>query len=253
MRIARVAFIVAGTLGAAFASGQTPCPCPPATPPPPPLWSGEVGVSYLGTSGNTSTSSFGGNFGLKWLPDPWALEAKFAFLRSESEHVVTAEAYDGSVTAARSLTKRLDVYGGSEYHRNVFAGIDYRINATAGVGYKVLDGPVTFLRPEVGFGYEKRKQVDVGTDSYPVGRAGLKFLWKFSAGGEFANETSFTDDLNETDNWVFRNKATVSAKLTNVFQLRLGWGIEYNNLPNPGPPPFKKTDTVTSAAIVAKF
>ena len=251
MRIARVAFVVAGTLGAAFASGQTPpCPCPPAIPPPPPLWSGEVGVSYLGTSGNTSTSSFGGNFGLKWLPDPWALEAKFAFLRSESEHVVTAEAYDGSLTAARSLTKRLDVYGGSEYHRNVFAGIDYRINATAGVGYKVLDGPVTFLRPEVGFGYEKRKQVGIGTDSYPVGRAGLKFLWKFSAGGEFANETSFTDDLNETDNWVFRNKATVSAKLTNIFQLRLGWGIEYNNLPAPG---FGKTDTVTSAAIVAKF
>jgi len=250
MRIARVAFVVAGTLGAAFASGQTPCPCPPAIPPPPPLWSGEVGVSYIGTSGNTSTSSFGGNFGLKWLPDPWALEAKFAFLRSESEHVVTAEAYDGSLTAARSLTKRLDVYGGSEYHRNVFAGIDYRINATAGVGYKVLDGPVTFLRPEVGFGYEKRKQVGIGTDSYPVGRAGLKFLWKFSAGGEFANETSFTDDLNETDNWVFRNKATVSAKLTNIFQLRLGWGIEYNNLPAPG---FGKTDTVTSAAIVAKF
>ncbi|HEY6930459.1 MAG TPA: DUF481 domain-containing protein [Thermoanaerobaculia bacterium] len=251
MKINRILFVLAGSLVTAAALGQAaPCPCPPATPPPPPLWSGELGISYIATSGNTSTSSFGGNFGLKWLPDPWALEAKFAFLRSESEHVVTAEAYDASLTAARSLTKRLDVYGGSEYHRNVFAGIDYRINATAGAGYKVLDGPVTFLRPEIGFGYEKRKLADVGTDSYPVARAGLKFLWKFSAGGEFANESSFTDDLNETDNWVFRNKATVSAKLTNVFQLRLGWAIEYNNLPAPG---FKKTDTVTSAAIVAKF
>jgi len=249
VKIARIIFAV-GTLLAPMAYGQEPCPCPPATPPPPPLWSGEVGVSYIATSGNTSTSSFGGNFGLAWKPDPWALEAKFAFLGSVSEHVVTAEAYDSSLTVARSLTPRLDIYGGSEYHRNVFAGIDYRINATAGAGYKVLGGPVTFLRPEVGFGYEKRKLADVGTDSYPVGRAGLRFVWKFLAGGEFANETSFTDDLNETDNWVFRNKATVSAKLTNVFLLRLGWAIEYNNLPAPG---FKKTDTVTSAAIVAKF
>ena len=249
MRITGIVLFIAVALSAAAASGQ-PCPCPPATPPPPPLWSGEVGVSYIGTSGNTSTSSFGGNFGLLYKPDPWAFEGKFAFLRSESEHVVTAEAYDASLTAARSLTPRLDIYGGSEYHRNVFAGIDYRINATAGAGYKVLDGPTVFLRPEVGFGYEKRKLVDVGTDSYPVGRAGLKFLWKFATGAEFANESSFTDDLNETDNWVFRNKATVTAKMTSNFNLRLGWGIEYNNLPAPG---FKKTDTVTSAAIVAKF
>src|SRR5262249_37226097 len=173
MRITGSVLFIAAALSAAAAGAlaQEPCPCPPATPPPPPLWSGEVGVSYIGTSDHSSPTSFGGNCGLLYKPAPWAFEGKFAFLRSESEHVVTAEAYDGSLTAARSLTKRLDIYGGSEYHRNVFAGIDYRINATAGAGHKVLDGPGEFLPPEGGVGDERRQPGAVWAERDPVGPA----------------------------------------------------------------------------------
>jgi len=36
-----------------------------------PNWKGSLGLSWMATSGNTDTSSFGLDFGLDRRPDPW--------------------------------------------------------------------------------------------------------------------------------------------------------------------------------------
>jgi putative salt-induced outer membrane protein YdiY len=56
--------------------------------------------------------------------------------------------------------------------------------------------------------------------------------------------------LSDGNDWRAGNNATVSAKLTTVFSLKLSNTIRYVNDPVPG---FLKTDTVTAIALVAKF
>jgi len=234
---------------AAPAAAQEP-PAPPAPEPPPPLWSGKAELAYAATTGNTSTSSFGLGLEVVYRPAPWAVEGKFAFLRAESRHVVTAESLGGSVKGSRDLTPLIDVFVQGGYTRNTFSGIDHRVGGDAGTGFKLLRGPALLLRTEAAFGYASEARTDNTTLNYATARAGLKLVWKFSKSADFTEEASWTEDLSDTKHWIFRNVTSVSASLTSIFSLKVSYALVYINEPVPG---FGKTDTVTSAAVVAKF
>ena len=47
----------------------------PAAAPPPRIWDVQLGASFIGTNGNSDTSTFGGDFGLNRRWPLWRLEA----------------------------------------------------------------------------------------------------------------------------------------------------------------------------------
>ena len=237
-------------LAATPLTAQDPCPCKDAPPPPPPPFTGKVDLAYAATSGNTSTSSLGLGLDLIYRTAPWTIEGTFNYLHAESEHVTTAETFLGTLKGSRDITKAMDVFVQGGYYRNTFSGIDHRVGGEAGAGYKILDQEALFLRTEAGFGYASEARTNGTTLNYPTGRLGLKFVWKFSKSADFTEEASWTEDFNDTNHWIFRNLASVTASLTKVLALKASWGLIYNNEPPPG---FGKTDTITSAALVAKF
>jgi putative salt-induced outer membrane protein len=236
-------------LGPAVAGAQ-PSPDPTAPPPPPPLWSGKAELAYAATSGNTSTSSLGVGLDVAYRPAPWTVEGKLAYLRASSAHIVTAEALAGTVKGSRDLTPKVDAFVLAGYQRNTFSGINHRIGGDAGAGYKLLQRPDLLFRTEAAVGYTNESRTNGTTRNYATARGGLKLVWKFSKSADFTEEASFTEDLSDTANWILRNVASVSASMTSVFSLKLSYGLVYANEPVPG---FKKTDTITSAAVVAKF
>jgi putative salt-induced outer membrane protein len=243
----RVFFLWLALAGTALAQ---PCPCPPAPPGPPPLWSGSAEISFLSTTGNTSTSSFGGALEVDYKPAPWALIFKTNYLRAESNDVTTAEQFGASVKGIRDLTPRIDVYAEGIYFRNRFAGIDSLVTGDGGAGYKILTGPAHTLRFELGVGYTHKDQAVGENRSYASGRAGIGYAWKFSKTASFTDDMSYTLDFSDSSNWIFANKAAVAAALTATFSLKASWTLLYNNEPVPT---FKKTDTATAVALVAKF
>jgi len=235
---------------AAAAAAQAPCPCPAPTPTPTPLWTGNAQLSYAGTSGNTDTSSFGAGFQLFYKPSPWTFSAEFAMLRASTDDIVTAESYAGKLRASRDLTARIDVFAEGIYYRNTFAGVDSRVGGTAGAGYKIIDEKSLLLRVEAGIGYTHEDPVIGDSFDYAAARAGLNFAWKFSKSAQFTEDVSFTDDLDNSDDWLFRSTTALAADLTSIFALKASYIYLYDNVPTPG---FKKRDTITSIALVAKF
>ena len=235
---------------ASAALAQAPAP-PSETPPAPqPLWAGKAELSYLATSGNTTTSSLGSGLELNYKPTPWLFTLKLAYLRSSTDNVTTAEMFNGGLRGARDLTPRVDVFVDANYLRNRFAGIRGLVGGDGGAGYKILLGPVHMLRGEAAFGYTHERQV-VGEDrNYANARAGLGYKWAFSKSADFTNDISFLEDLSESRNWIVNEKAAVTATLTSMLSLKASWTLLYDNVPVPG---FKKTDTATAMALVAKF
>jgi putative salt-induced outer membrane protein len=230
---------------------QEPCPCKETPPPSPPPFSGKLDLAYAATSGNTSTSSLGLGVDLVYRTAPWTFEGTFGYLHAESEHVTTAETLSGTLKGSRDLTPAFDVFVGAGYYRNTFSGIDHRVGGEGGAGYKILNQPDhLLLRTEAGIGYASEARTDADTLNYATARLGLKFVWKFSKSADFTEEAAWTEDFSDTEHWVFRNKAAVSASLTKLLSLKLSWSLVYNNQPPPG---FGKTDTVTAAAVVATF
>lgn len=250
MPFRRFAAALAIFSGAATATAQAPCPCPPPTPTPTPLWSGNAQLSYAGTSGNTDTSSFGAGFQLFYKPAPWTFSAEFAMLRASTDSIVTAESYAGKVRGSRDLTARIDVFAEGIYYRNTFAGVNSRAGATVGAGYKIIDAKTVHLRGEAGFGYTHEDPSVGDSFDYAAVRGGLLFGWKFSPSAEFTEDASFSDDLSNTDNWIFRSTTAIVADLTSIFALKASYIYLYDNVPTPG---FKKRDTISAIALVAKF
>ncbi|HSS45725.1 MAG TPA: DUF481 domain-containing protein, partial [Thermoanaerobaculia bacterium] len=237
------------TAGVALA--ETPdCPCPTPPPGPPPPWSGSAEFSFLSTSGNTSTESIGGALETDYKAAPWGAVFKAAYLRASTNAVLTAEQFDASLKGSRDLTERVSVFVGTGYLKNRFAGLNSLISGEAGAGYKILAGPEHLLGAEAGLGYVRENRLTGGNRSYVSGRAGLSYKWQFSKSAAFTNDLSYLHDFGDLSNWTISEKAAITADLTSVFALKASYGLLYRNEPVPT---FRKTDTVTAVAIVAKF
>lgn len=243
----RVLFVWLAFGGMALAQ---PCPCPPAPGGPPPLWSGSAELSFLSTSGNTSTSSLGGGLEVDYKPAPWTVVFKANYLRASTNGVTTAEQLGASAKGIRDLTARVDVFAGGSYLRNRFAGFSSLVTGEGGAGYKILLGPVHALRGELGFGYTHETQLVGDNRSYASARAGLGYKWQISKAAAFTNDVSYSYDLSDSKNWIVAEKAAVAASMTAVLSLKASYTLLYDNEPVPT---FKKTDTATAVALVAKF
>ena len=163
---------------------------------------------------------------------------------------VTADSYVGKLRASRDLTSRIDVFAEGLYYRNTFSGVDSRVGATAGAGYKIINEKTLLLRAEAGIGYTHEDPLIGDSFDYAALRGGLNFAWKFSKSAAFTEDAYFTDNLDNTDDWLFRSTTAVVADLTSIFALKASYTYLYDNVPTPG---FKKRDTITSIALVAKF
>ena len=88
--------------------------------PPEPNWKNEVGLSYVGTSGNTDTSSLGLDFKSERKPTPWGLNLIATFTRAEDSGEVTAEQYFVGGRGTRQLSDRWNIFAGLSWARDTF-------------------------------------------------------------------------------------------------------------------------------------
>src|SRR3954452_17987892 len=104
-RMRFVSMLVVAVFVAVPASAQPPAPAAAATPPPPPppLWDAQIGASFVGTSGNSDTSSTGADFSAHRRELVWQLESTATAVHSSSLDVTTAERYLGMLRAQPKL------------------------------------------------------------------------------------------------------------------------------------------------------
>ena len=223
---------------------------PPAPPPPPPLWSGKAELSFVSTSGNTDTMTLGFGAEVGFKPDPWDVAFKAAFVRAESDGDLKARSLDLALRAGYRLSPRVEVFDICGYFENRFAGIDHRFNEDLGVAYLVLPEGPHKLKVEAGMGYTKEWRISAEDRSFATARAALGYKWAFSKTAEFSEDFAYVADLKTSKNWRVQNVASVSATLTSLLSLKVSHALNFLNEPSPG---FRKTDTVTAAAVVAKF
>jgi putative salt-induced outer membrane protein YdiY len=106
------------------------------------------------------------------------------------------------------------------------------------------------LELDAGVGYVNEQRVTGDDISSAVLDLGSRYSWKFSKTAEFTDELRFNQSLSDGDDWRIGHIAAVSAKLTTLLSLKFSHAIRYRHAPPPG---FESTDTITSAAVVAKF
>lgn len=219
-------------------------------PEPPPRREGSAELSFVGTSGNASTTSVGVGGALTYRPDGWELASRVAYVRNDSAGALTAEAFDGSLRAGHDINARLSVFSRYGYLRDRFAGIAHRHSVEGGVSALLAQEAPHRLTVNGGVGYARERRTaapHLSTAMIPVGAA---YTLTLSDSAEIGNELGAVFSLSEAADRRVTNVAAVTAKLTTRLSLKVSNTARFVNQPAPG---FERLDTTTAIALVATF
>jgi putative salt-induced outer membrane protein YdiY len=140
VQVARAATVAMCVLGFSGIVAAQPPPATPA-PEPPPEWDVQLGAAFVGTSGNSDTSSFGASFEAhrRWLL--WQMDAVAGAVQTSSNDVQTAEQYFAGLRAKRKLTERISATSGIRFERDRLQGLDFRSLLDGGLAYILIRQP----------------------------------------------------------------------------------------------------------------
>src|SRR5262245_41621993 len=221
-----------------------------APPPPPPRQEGSAEFAFVSTSGNTDTQTLGLAGEYHFRPDPWHYQWKTAYVRNESEDILSAESFRFLFRSDRSLNARTTAFGQYTYLHDAFAAIDHRNVISGGLSYQLIPPAPHELWVDGGIGYTNEQRL-VGDDiSTAIALTGARYKFKLSDTAEVSDDLAFEFSFSDGDDWRLNNIVSVTAKMTTIFALKLSYATRYVNFPAPG---IETTDTIASMALVAKF
>jgi putative salt-induced outer membrane protein len=217
---------------------------------PPPLWDAQVGASFVGTGGNTDTSSFGADFGMhrRW-PD-WQIESTATAVRTSDRGTRTAERYLGSFRGQRRITAIIGLTGGERAERDRFAGMDFRSILDAGLTWALVRTAQWTLDGVTGIAWNHERPIVGPNRNSPIGLFQALSRVPFGAAGDTTQRLTFYPDLRESAAYRSEAEVTAQAAMNNRLALKLGYLWRYSNAPVAG---FTKTDNTATASVVLRW
>jgi putative salt-induced outer membrane protein YdiY len=230
------------------AAAQTPAAAAPKEPPP--LWDVQVGASFVGTNGNSDTSSVGADFAAHRRGLVRQIESTATAVRASSADVKTAERYLGQVQAKRKLTPIIGVTAGEKLERDQFSGIDVRSILNGGLSWALYHTPEWTLDGLTGIGWNHESWTSGLTRDHAVGLLQLLSRIPFGAAGDTTQRFTFYPDFNQSSAYRTEAELTAQAAMNAHLALKFGYLFRYSNDPVPT---FKKSDNTTTASIVLRW
>jgi len=213
-----------------------------------PIWANHLGFSYLATTGNSETTTFGLDFMATRRPMPWGLEVSALFDRADKDGQKTAERYSAGLRGTRTLRERWDAFAGLSAEKDEFAGIDLRAIVEAGVVYKALTGPRHTLELDAALNWTDEDRLPPEIDDSWLGSLlGLDYHYAINDSAAFSQGVKYFANFDDTANWRAESLTALTAAVNKKLALRLSYEIRYRNQPLDAN---DDTDTTTKASIV---
>ena len=219
-------------------------------PPPPPLWDTQLGLSFVGTSGNTDTTTLGADFSLHRRWSVWQLESTASAVETSSDDVRTAERLLAAVRGTRTLTPIIGVTAGEKLEHDPFAGVDVRSIADVGLTYSLVKKPLWTLDATTALAWDHEALTTGPSTDYPTGVFEAVSRIPFGSAGKTTQRFTYYPDFEESS--AYRTEAEIAAQaaMNSHLALKLGYLWRYSNLPVAG---FKKADNTATASVVLTF
>jgi putative salt-induced outer membrane protein YdiY len=245
MMLKRLVWAIAMTLGiAAGSAAQTP----PKEPPP--LWDAQVGGSFVGTSGNTDTSTIGADLSMNRRGAVWRVESTATAVRTTDRGLRTAERYLGAFRISRKLTSILGVTAGERAERDRLAGMDFRNILDGGLSWALVRTPGWTLDSVTALAWNHEEPLGGPDVDHPIGVLQALSRIPFGTGGDTTQRFTYFPDLRDATGYRSEAEVTAQAAINSRLALKLGYLWRYSNSPVPG---FTKTDNTTTASVVLRW
>ncbi len=211
------------------------------------LWTGEVALGYLQSSGNTTTSNFNGKSKAIRDGQQWRNTYKLEGANESADEIRTAENYFAAVKTDYKLDEKSYLFNLLEYTDDRFSGFDYEYSVTFGYGRVLLENARHKLSADIGAGYHFSEFDDGNTEEDAVARLGGLYKWTIS-------DTSVFDE--EVSSEIGEEKSTTKS-LTRL-QVKVNgnlWGFVAYEIKRTSdvPPGVKNSDRKTSVGLNYAF
>jgi putative salt-induced outer membrane protein YdiY len=218
--------------------------------PPPPVWDAQVGASFVGTSGNSETSSTGADFSLHRRWPVWQVESAATAIRTSDHGLRTAERYLGTIRGQRKLGSVVGLSTGWRAERDKFAGINFRSVLDAGLSWALVRQPRWTLDGLTAVAWNHEKATVGASVNDPIGVLQAVSRVPFGTAGDTTQRFTFYPNFNRSS--AYRSEAELSAQaaMNGHLALKLGYLFRRSNLPVAG---FKKTDNTMTASVVLRW
>lgn len=213
-------------------------------------WFFHLAVSYLGTSGNTSTHTLGGDFGFKYLSRQFGIEGKTTYMRAEQDNEKNAERFLAAVRGSRILNPRCELFLSGKWERDRYSGYDDRTQTAAGGTYRLIDQDKDELLFDLGISWNLDHPLVGSNRSYLGGLVQLGYTHLWSKTTKFQQRLLFIPNFAESSGWNAESETSIIASLSSRLSFKGSYLVRSNHLPPPG---FKKTDTLSALTLVLAF
>jgi putative salt-induced outer membrane protein YdiY len=245
MKCAGTAVLFVLIAGSQSAWAQSP---PPKEPPP--LWDLQLGSSFVGTSGNSDTTTLGFDFGAHRRWPGWKIEATAAAVRTTDSGIRTAERYLAAFRGDRKLSTRVDLSAGERAEQDRLAGIDLRSITDVGLKYALVRRSALTVDALTSLAFNHENQI-LGPD-LDHAAAVLQAVGKivFGPASDSSQRITFYPDLEHGAAYRAEAEVTAQAAMNRRLALKVGYLWRYSNAPAFG---FVKSDNTVTASIVLQF
>jgi putative salt-induced outer membrane protein len=216
----------------------------------PPLWDTQFGASFVGNSGNSDTTTIGGDFSMHRRWPLWQITSTATALRTADRGVRTAERYVGTVRAQRQRTAIISISAGERAERDQLAGMDFRSILDAGVGYAIVAHPRWTLDGLTALAWNHERPVVGKASDDPVGVLQLLSRIPFTTAADCTQRFTFYPDFSNSHAYRAEAELTAQAAMTRRLGLKLGYLWRFSNAPVPG---FVKSDNTVTASVVLRW
>lgn len=218
---------------------------------PEPLWATEISLSYVATTGNTETTSFGSSFDAERRPVPWGVHFFASYDRAEDRDVLQGERAYGGVRGTRALGERWELFGEVTGEQDEFSGFELRTVIASGATVHALLGPRHLLDFDLGATWTDVDRVPpAGDESFVGALAGMTYEWKLSDRSAFKERLVVYPNFETSSDWRLESFTSLESALNSWLALRFAYEVRFQNEPVGD---LDDTDTTTRAALVLSF
>jgi putative salt-induced outer membrane protein len=241
--IAVIALMLAASLPA-MAQGQAPAVKKDLT--------GNFGVGFALTGGNTDTKSF--NLSFEATHDPKTknvVKTNGFYLRSSSNSQSISDLLRLNFRDDYLLTKRVSVYGSLGYLRDPFKSISYLLNPQGGIGVKVYSSERAAFALSGGAGGVWEKNIGLDLRSSGTLNAGQSFSYKISDTAKLTQNLTGMWKTKEFGDALYHFDVALVTSIVKKIDVKIEFMDDYRNQP-----PFariKKNDTALITSLLYKF
>ena len=210
-------------------------------------WDATISLGYVGTTGNTDTTTFNAEALLTYNSLRWTHNGKFQGLGAQENDITKAERYYLEEKSDFNLDENQYLFIKGSYTDDRFSGFNYQAAVSSGYGRYLLRNDVFNLQGFGGVGYRQNDIIDAESEGEVILSLGENFSWQISDSSALTQSVTseIGDELTVTRFEIGLESNIIDRIATKIaFQARNTSKVPAGN---------KKTDTQTSISLVYTF